>query len=162
MIRRAIYPGSFDPITNGHLDIIERASHLFDEVIIGVLNNPEKKAMFTVEERKSIIEEVLPKSENCKFIVEDFKGLLIDYARNKEIFTNIRGIRAVSDYEYELQMALMNRRLEPRFETVFLVANPNVSYISSSLIKQIYNLSGKIDGLVPKLVAEKMQLKLKS
>lgn len=162
MIRRAIYPGSFDPITNGHLDIIERASHLFDEVIIGVLNNPEKKAMFTVEERKSIIEEVLPNSENCNFVVEDFSGLLIDYARQKEVFTNIRGIRAVSDYEYELQMALMNRRLEPRFETIFLVANPNVSYISSSLIKQIYNLGGKIEGLVPKLVAEKMQLKLKS
>lgn len=160
MIRRAIYPGSFDPLTNGHLDIIERASYLFDEVIIGVLNNPEKKAMFTVEERKSIIEGVLPESENCKFIVEDFSGLLVDYARQKEIFTNIRGIRAVSDYEYELQMALMNRRLEPRFETIFLVANPNVSYISSSLIKQIYKLGGKIEGLVPKLVAEKMQEKM--
>jgi pantetheine-phosphate adenylyltransferase len=160
MIRRAIYPGSFDPLTNGHLDIIERASYLFDEVIIGVLNNPEKKAMFTVEERKSIIEEVLPNSKSCKFIVEDFSGLLVDYARQKEIFTNIRGIRAVSDYEYELQMALMNRRLEPRFETIFLVANPNVSYISSSLIKQIYKLGGKIEGLVPKLVAEKMQEKM--
>lgn len=162
MIRRAIYPGSFDPITNGHLDIIERASHLFDEVIIGVLNNPEKKSMFTIEERKSIIEEVLPKTATAMFAVEDFSGLLVDYARSKEIFAVIRGIRAVSDYEYELQMALMNRHLEQSLETIFLVANPNVSYISSSLIKQIYNLGGKIDGLVPKLVAEKMQLKLKS
>lgn len=160
MIRRAIYPGSFDPITNGHLDIIERAAQLFDEVIIGVLNNPEKKAMFAVEERKAIIEKVLPQSENCKFIVEDFKGLLVDYARSKETFAVIRGIRAVSDYEYELQMALMNRRLESKLETVFLVANPNVSYISSSLIKQIYKLGGKIEGLVPQLVVVKMQEKM--
>lgn len=157
MIRRAIYPGSFDPLTNGHLDIIERAAHLFDEIIVAVLNNPEKKAMFAVEERKVLVEGVLPKSERCDFIVEDFSGLLVDYARSKETFAVIRGIRAVSDYEYELQMALMNRRLESRLETVFLVANPNVSYISSSLIKQIYNLGGKIDGLVPKLVAEKMR-----
>jgi pantetheine-phosphate adenylyltransferase len=156
MIRRAIYPGSFDPLTNGHLDIIERASHLFDEVIIGVLNNPDKKAMFTIEERKALVEGVLPKSATCNFIVEDFSGLLVDFARRKETFAVIRGIRAVSDYEYELQMALMNRRLEPHFETIFLVANPNVSYISSSLIKQIYNLGGDIEGLVPKLVAEKM------
>ena len=157
MIKRAIYPGSFDPLTNGHLDIIERASVLFDEVYIGVLNNPEKKVMFSVEERKSLIEEVLPKSGNCRFVVEDFSGLLVDYARKREIFAVIRGIRAVSDYEYELQMALMNRRLEPRLETVFLVANPNVSYISSSLIKQIYKLGGEIEGLVPKLIAEKME-----
>jgi pantetheine-phosphate adenylyltransferase len=157
MIRRAIYPGSFDPLTNGHLDIIERASQLFDEVYIGVLNNPEKKVMFPVDERKSLIEQVLPKSESCRFIVEDFSGLLVDYARKRETFAVVRGIRAVSDYEYELQMALMNRRLEPRLETVFLVANPNVSYISSSLIKQIYSLGGNIDGLVPKLIAEKMK-----
>lgn len=162
MIRRAIYPGSFDPITNGHLDIIERASQLFDEIIVGILNNPDKKVMFSVEERKAIIENVLPQTENCKFIVEDFSGLLVNYAQSKETFAVIRGIRAVSDYEYELQMALMNRRLEPRLETIFLVANPNVSYISSSLIKQIYTLGGKIEGLVPKLVAEKMQQKLKS
>ena len=155
-MKRAIYPGSFDPLTNGHLDIIERASHLFDEIYIGVLNNPDKKAMFTVEERKELIKQVLPESQSCRFIIEDFSGLLVDYARDRKTFAVIRGIRAVSDYEYELQMALMNRRLEPRLETVFLVANPNVSYISSSLIKQIYNLGGNIDGLVPKLIAEKM------
>jgi pantetheine-phosphate adenylyltransferase len=156
-MKRAIYPGSFDPPTNGHLDIIERASHLFEEVYIGVLNNPEKKGMFTIDERKTMIEEVLPETPECRFIVEDFSGLLVDYARHRETFAVIRGIRAVSDYEYELQMALMNRRLEPRLETVFLVANPNVSYISSSLIKQIYKLGGEIDGLVPKLIAEKMK-----
>ena len=157
MIRRAIYPGSFDPMTNGHLDIIERASQLFDEIVIGVLSNPDKVSMFTIEERKNMIAEVLPKTENCNLIVEDFSGLLVDYARKREIFAVIRGIRAVSDYEYELQMALMNRHLEPQLETVFLVANPNVSYISSSLIKQIYKLGGNIDGLVPKLIAEKMK-----
>ncbi|HRH41001.1 MAG TPA: pantetheine-phosphate adenylyltransferase [Pyrinomonadaceae bacterium] len=157
MIRRAIYPGSFDPMTNGHLDIIERASQLFDEIVIGVLSNPDKVSMFTIEERKKMIAEILPKTENCNLIVEDFSGLLVDYARKREIFAVIRGIRAVSDYEYELQMALMNRHLEPQLETVFLVANPNVSYISSSLIKQIYKLGGKIDGLVPKLIAEKMR-----
>jgi pantetheine-phosphate adenylyltransferase len=160
MVRRAIYPGSFDPLTNGHLDIIERASDLFDEVYIGVLNNPEKKVMFSVDERKELIEQVLPKSQKCRFVVEDFSGLLVDYARTRQAFAVVRGIRAVSDYEYELQMALMNRRLEPRLETVFLVANPNVSYISSSLIKQIYKLGGKIEGLVPKLIAEKMSLKV--
>ena len=157
MNRRAIYPGSFDPMTNGHLDIIERASQLFDEIVIGVLSNPDKVSMFTIEERKTMITEVLPKTENCNLIVEDFSGLLVDYARKREIFAVIRGIRAVSDYEYELQMALMNRHLEPQLETVFLVANPNVSYISSSLIKQIYKLGGNIDGLVPKLIAEKMK-----
>jgi pantetheine-phosphate adenylyltransferase len=161
MTKRAIYPGSFDPLTNGHLDIIERASFLFDEVYIGVLNNPEKKVMFAVDERKALIEQVLPKSENCRFVVEDFSGLLVDYARKREAFAVVRGIRAVSDYEYELQMALMNRHLEARLETVFLVANPNVSYISSSLIKQIYNLGGNIEGLVPKLIAEKMSEKAK-
>ncbi len=157
MIRRALYPGSFDPMTNGHLDIIERGSQLFDEIIIAVLSNPDKVSMFSVEERKAMIAEVLPKTENCNLIVEDFSGLLVDYARKRETFAVLRGIRAVSDYEYELQMALMNRHLEPRLETIFLVANPNVSYISSSLIKQIYKLGGNIDGLVPKLIAEKMK-----
>lgn len=157
MIRRAIYPGSFDPMTNGHLDIIERASALFDEIIIGVLNNPDKVSMFSIEERKKLITAVLPNPQNCHLVVEDFSGLLVDYARKCKTFAVIRGIRAVSDYEYELQMALMNRHLEPRLETIFLVANPNVSYISSSLIKQIYKLGGNIDGLVPKLIAEKMR-----
>jgi pantetheine-phosphate adenylyltransferase len=162
MIRRAIYPGSFDPITTGHLDIIERASFLFDEIVIAVLDNPDKKAMFSVDERKELVEKSLSGSKNCKYLVEDFSGLLVDFARRQETFAVIRGIRAVSDYEYELQMALMNRRLEPRFETVFLVANPDVSYISSSLIKQIFRLSGDISGMVPEHVRIAMNEKNRS
>jgi len=162
MIRRAIYPGSFDPITAGHLDIIERASFLFDEIVIAVLDNPDKKAMFSVEERKVLVEKSLTVNKNCRFLVEEFSGLLVDFARRQETFAVIRGIRAVSDYEYELQMALMNRRLEPRFETVFLVANPDVSYISSSLIKQIFRLSGDISGMVPEHVRIAMNEKTTS
>jgi pantetheine-phosphate adenylyltransferase len=158
-MKKAIFPGSFDPMTNGHLDIIQRGATLFDEIIIGVLNNPDKVSMFSVAERKQMIVEVLPKVENCRFVVEDFQGLLVDFANKSNAFSVLRGIRAVSDYEYELQMALMNRHLEPRLETVFLVANPNVSYISSSLIKQIYKLGGNIEGLVPQLIAEKMKNK---
>lgn len=156
-MKRAIYPGSFDPITNGHLDIIERSSQLFDEVIIGVLNNPEKKYAFSVEERKEMVAEVLPDSQNCNFVVKEFSGLLVDIAKENEVFVIVRGIRAVSDYEYELQMAQMNRRLEEKCETVFLVASPNVSYVSSSLIKQIYKLGGKIDEFVPKLIVERLK-----
>jgi pantetheine-phosphate adenylyltransferase len=147
-------------MTVGHLDILERSSYLFDEIIIGVLNNPEKVSMFSVAERRAIISEILPNVEHCRFIVEDFQGLLVDFAIKSNAYNIIRGIRAVSDYEYELQMALMNRRLEPKLETVFLVAHPNNSYISSSLIKQIYKLGGNITGLVPKLVEEKMKEKV--
>ncbi len=155
-LKRAIYPGSFDPITNGHLDIIERGSHLFDELIIGVLNNPDKVSMFDIATRKKLIEDSLPKIETCKIVVEDFSGLLVDYANKSNIFNILRGLRTIADYEYELQMSLMNKRLEPRIESIFLVANPNISYISSSLIKQIYKLGGNIKGLVPKSVEEEL------
>jgi pantetheine-phosphate adenylyltransferase len=158
-LKRAIYPGSFDPLTNGHLDIIERGATLFDEMIIGVLNNPEKKSMFDIATRKKLIEDALPKIETCNFMVEDFSGLLVDYANKMNVYNILRGLRTIADYEYELQMSLMNKRLEPKIETVFLVANQNVSYISSSLIKQIYNLGGKIEGLVPKSVEEKLRIK---
>ncbi len=161
-MRRAIYPGSFDPITNGHLDIIERGSKLFDEIVVAVLNNPDKSAMFSAEERQAMLAEVLPeiKSETCKITVESFQGLLVQYAVEKQASAIVRGIRAISDYEYELQMALMNRRLEPRLETVFLMSSEDYSYVSSRLVKQIFALGGAIDGLVPPFVKEKMREKL--
>jgi pantetheine-phosphate adenylyltransferase len=161
-MRRAIYPGSFDPVTNGHLDIIERGSKLFDEIIIAILNNPDKNPMFSVKERREMLDEVLPKIEtdNCRLIVEDFSGLLVEYARSREVQTIVRGIRAVSDYEYELQMALMNRRLEPAIQTVFLMAADKYSYVSSRLIKQVFTLDGTIDGLVPVSVETRMRKKL--
>src|SRR5436190_3558460 len=122
-MRRAIFPGSFDPLTNGHLDIIKRSSPLFDEMIIAVLNNPDKLPMFSVDERCDMIKDVLPTviAANCKIIVDSFSGLTADFARKSESSAIVRGIRAVSDYEYELRMALMNRRLEPQIETVFLM-----------------------------------------
>src|SRR4028119_2383816 len=123
-MRRAIYPGSFDPVTNGHLDIIERGCKLFDEIVIAVLINQEKRALFSVEERVRILEEVLPEIESggCRLKVDSFQGLLMKYAVERGADAIVRGIRAVSDYEYELQMALMNRRQEPRIETVFMMA----------------------------------------
>lgn len=162
-MRRAIYPGSFDPVTNGHLDIIERGCKLFDEIIIAILNNPEKHPMFSVEERREMLVEVLPKinSDDCRLVVEDFQGLLVEYAKQREVQTIVRGIRAVSDYEYELQMALMNRRLEPAIQTVFLMAADKYSYVSSRLIKQVFTLGGTIDGLVPVSVETRMRNKLK-
>jgi len=161
-MRRAIFPGSFDPLTNGHLDIIRRSSPLFDEIIIAVLNNPDKKPMFSVEERRAIISELLPSTENgnCRLMVESFSGLTADFAKERHATAIVRGIRAVSDYEYELRMALMNRRLEPNIETVFLMAAEEYSYVSSDLMKQVFRLGGRVEGLIPELVEEKMREKL--
>jgi pantetheine-phosphate adenylyltransferase len=161
-MRRAIFPGSFDPLTNGHLDIIKRSLPLFDEIIIAVLNNPEKNPMFTVEERCAMIAEILPQIENgeCDLIVDSFSGLTADFARKKNASAIVRGIRAISDYEYELRMALMNRRLEPEIETVFLMAAEEYSYVSSNLMKQVFTLGGRVEGLIPPIVEAKMREKL--
>jgi pantetheine-phosphate adenylyltransferase len=156
-MRRAIYPGSFDPITMGHLDIIERSARLFDEVIVALLLNIEKQPMFTTEERVEMIREVTPWS-NVR--VGTFEGLLVHYAGQQQAQFVVRGIRAISDYEYELQMALMNRRLEPNVETVFLMAGEAYSYISSRLIKEVFKLGGSIKGLVPELVEGRMRDKM--
>ncbi len=161
-MRRAIYPGSFDPITNGHLDIIERGSKLFDEIVVAVLDNPNKNPMFSVEERIEMLGEVLPaiNSNDCRITIDYFQGLLVEYAVKKQANAIVRGIRAISDYEYELQMALMNRRLEPRLETVFLMSAEDYSYVSSRLVKQIFTLGGAVDGLVPDSVKTGMRGKL--
>ena len=158
-MRRAIYPGSFDPVTNGHLDIIERGSKLFDEIIIAILVNPEKRALFSIEERRAMIEEAAAgmRTDGCRLRVDSFQGLLVRYAVEQQADAIVRGIRAVSDYEYELQMALMNRRLEPRVETVFLTAAAAYSFVSSRLVKEIYHLGGPIDGLVPASVESRMR-----
>ena len=160
-MRRAVFPGSFDPLTNGHLDIIKRSAPLFDEMIIAVLNNPDKNPMFNVEERCEMIREVLPSvdTSDCKMRVEAFSGLTAEFARKSEATAIVRGIRAVSDYEYELRMALMNRRLEPSIETVFLMAGEEYSYVSSTLMKQVFELGGRVDGLIPESVEEKMRAK---
>ena len=161
-MRRAIYPGSFDPLTNGHMDIIERGCKLFDEIIIAILVNPEKKPFFTIEERREMLSHVITeiKRGSCRLIIEDFQGLLVDYAVQRKADAIVRGIRAISDYEYELQMALMNRRLEPRIETVFMMPAEAYSYVSSRLVKEVFLLGGKIEGLVPASIDALMRKKL--
>lgn len=156
-MRRAIYPGSFDPLTMGHLDIIERSASLFDEVIVALLLNVEKQPMFTTDERVEMIGEVIP-WKNVR--VGTFEGLLVHYAVQQQAQFVVRGIRAISDYEYELQMALMNRRLEHNVETVFLMAGEAYSYISSRLIKEVFKLGGSINGLVPESVEKRMRDKI--
>jgi pantetheine-phosphate adenylyltransferase len=161
-MRRAIYPGSFDPVTNGHLDIIQRGCKLFDEIIIAILINPEKQPFFTIEERQSMLKEVLKEIDRgaCVLRVDDFQGLLVHYALAQNANAIVRGIRAISDYEYELQMALMNRRLEPSIETVFMMPAEKYSYVSSRLVKEVFQLGGELKGLVPPLVEARMKDKL--
>lgn len=161
-MRRAIYPGSFDPVTNGHLDIIERGCKLFDEIIIAILVNPEKQPFFTVEERSEMLTEVLQHIHqgSCKLQVDSFSGLLVQYAVAQQADVIVRGIRAISDYEYELQMALMNRRLEPNIETVFMMPAESYSYVSSRLVKEVFQLGGTVEGLVPPLIESRMKEKI--
>jgi pantetheine-phosphate adenylyltransferase len=163
-MRRAIFPGSFDPPTNGHLDVITRSCPLFDEIIIAVLNNPDKQPLFSVEERCDMLREILPAvaKGTCEVTVDSFSGLTADFARKSDATAIVRGIRAVSDYEYELRMALMNRKLEPTIETVFLMADEEYSYVSSTLMKQVFMLGGRVAGLIPELVESRMRDKLNS
>ncbi len=148
--RIAIYPGSFDPLTNGHLDLIERGSTIFEHLIVAVLRNAEKDPLFTLAERCHMLEVMTARYKNVS--VEAFGGLLVDYARQKKARVILRGIRAISDYEYELQMALMNRKLDPKLETVFMMPAEKYSYLSSRLIKEIFRLGGSVRGLVPEIV----------
>ena len=161
-MRRAIYPGSFDPVTNGHLDIIQRGCKLFDEIIIAILVNPEKTPFFTIEERQEMLAAVLEEIErgSCRLRVDSFEGLLVQYAVARQAHAIVRGIRAISDYEYELQMALMNRRLEPTIETVFMMPAEAYSYVSSRLVKEVFLLGGELGGLVPPLVETRMKEKV--
>ena len=154
----AIYPGSFDPITTGHLDLIHRASALFDKLIVAILRNDEKQPLFTVEERIEMLCETLQGISNVE--VASFDGLLVSYAAERGASVIVRGIRAVSDYEYELQMALMNRRLAPDIETVFLMAGEAHSFISSRLVKEVIRLGGNIRGLVPPSIEGRLRKRL--
>jgi pantetheine-phosphate adenylyltransferase len=151
----AIYPGSFDPITNGHLDLISRGSKLVDRLIVAILHNNAKQSLFSVAERREMLEEVVRPYFNVE--VTSFEGLLVDYAVARGANVILRGIRALSDYEYELQMALMNRRLNPSVETVFLLASEAHSFISSHLVKEVASLGGNVAGLVPPAVEERMK-----
>ncbi len=151
----AIYPGSFDPITNGHLDLIARGSKLADRLIVAVLQNQRKQSLFTVEERVEMLTEVVKPYPNVE--VGWFHGLLVDYATKRGANFILRGIRAISDYEYELQIAHMNRRLSPGVETVFLMAAEAYSFVSSQLVKEVASLGGNVSGLVPPLIEERLK-----
>jgi pantetheine-phosphate adenylyltransferase len=154
----AIYPGSFDPPTNGHLDLIERGSKIFDELIVAILRNPEKDPLFSVAEKRGMLESLTKGFRNVQ--VDTFEGLTVDYAARIKANAVLRGIRALSDYEYELQMALMNRKLQPELETVFMMPAEQYSYLSSRLVREVAKLGGSIRDLVPEMVEQKLKEKL--
>ena len=154
----AIYPGSFDPITNGHLDIVERACHLFDRVVVTIARNSSKQPLFTEKERLDLIRQSVKSFKQVE--VDSFEGLLVEYAKKKKATAVVRGLRAISDYEYELQMALMNRKLEPQLETVFMMPAEAYSYLSSRLVREIAQLGGPIQGLVPPIVERRLRAKV--
>ncbi len=156
----AIYPGSFDPLTNGHMDIIQRALRLFDKVIVAILHNPNKRALFSVEERVEMIRQSLPHQEGLK--VDSFGGLLVDYAKQQKAVAIIRGMRAISDFENEFQMALMNRRLNRDVQTIFLMTGLRWIFTSSSIIKEVAAFGGDISGMAPAPVKLKMKEKFNS
>jgi pantetheine-phosphate adenylyltransferase len=154
----AIYPGSFDPVTNGHLDLIGRGEKMFDQLIVAVLKNTEKQPLFSLAERVEMLREVTKPLNSVE--VDVFEGLLVDYARKRGAAVILRGIRAISDYEYELQMALMNRKLEPRLETVFMLPGESFSYLSAKLVREIAQLGGPLTGLVPAVVEQRLRSKV--
>ena len=157
-MRIAVYPGSFDPITNGHLNIIERATNIFDKIIVGVANNPKKSTLFSAQERIDMIKEVTKNLEKVK--IQSFSGLLIDFMKSNKANIIIRGMRAISDFEHESQLALMNKRLAPEIETIFMVTCSKYSYLDSSIVKEIASLNGCINQLVPEIVEKKLREKL--
>jgi pantetheine-phosphate adenylyltransferase len=155
LMRRAIYPGSFDPVTNGHLDVIERARKLFDEVIVAVAHNDEKQPLFDLQERLDLLQQTIGKIDNVR--ISQFDGLLVDFAMEQKAVAVIRGLRAVSDFEFEFQMALMNRKLEAAVETIFLMPKEEYTYLSSRIIKEIARLGGDVSGFVPAPVAKALK-----
>ncbi|MCM8823760.1 MAG: pantetheine-phosphate adenylyltransferase [Candidatus Omnitrophica bacterium] len=157
---RAIYPGTFDPITFGHLDIIERASHIFEETIIAVVKKPFKSVFLPYKDRLKLVQEATKSVKGVR--VEGFSGLVVDYAKSKNINIIVRGIRMLSDFEYEFQMALTNRKLNPKIETIFLMPHPKYSYLSSRLIREIAYLGGNLDEFLPKCCIEEINKKIKS
>lgn len=156
-MRIAVYPGSFDPITNGHLDVIKRASRLYDKVIVGVLSNSSKSPLFSVDERIDMIASVTKDLKNVS--ADSFTGLLVDFAKSNNATVIIKGLRTVADFEYELQMALLNKALNPEYETVFLMTDTKYSYISSSMVKEVAKLNGDLNGFVPAQIVEKIKNK---
>jgi len=157
-LKIGVYPGSFDPVTNGHLDIIERASKIFDKLIVAVLVNPNKTPVFDIEERVELLKETTEHLPNVE--IKAFKGLLIDFMKQENAKVIVKGLRAVSDFEYEFQMALLNKKLEPSIETIFMMTNSKYSYLSSSMVKEVARFGGCIEDLVPEKIAKKVMKKL--
>ncbi len=153
-----IYPGSFDPVTYGHIDIIDRCAKKFDKVIVSVLNNKSKKNMFTIEERIALLEKALDQYDNVE--IDSFDGLLVDYVKEKNCSLIVRGLRAVSDFEYEMQMALVNKKLEEDIETIYMVAQGKYAYLSSSIVKEVATFGGNISCFVPKVVEDAIKEKI--
>ena len=155
----AVYPGSYDPLTNGHIDIIERGLKIFGKIIVAVLKNPAKTYLFDLDERRDILQSVFGGEKRIE--IDHFEGLLVDYLNRRGINTVVRGLRAISDFEIEFQMALMNRKIEPRIETIFFVPSESYSFLSSKLVKEIYMLGGEVSSMVPQIVDQKLKEKFR-